>query len=121
MPLVVRAFPVLPGKEEQLRSFAHALETTRAAEAQAFHARLGVARESWHVQQTVNGTWVIGVTEIRDTPVQVAAQRYSESREQFERWFKDQLRQVTGIDADRTPLGPPTECIFDTKGEIGKA
>jgi len=41
MDLIVRAFPVIPGKEEQLRAFARELQTRRAAEASEFYARFG--------------------------------------------------------------------------------
>ncbi len=65
MQLLVRAFPVLPGKEGQMREFAATVRTTRAAESADFYRRMGVARESWHLQDTPHGTWVIGVTHSR--------------------------------------------------------
>ena len=79
-----------------------------------FFRRHGVARESWHVQVTDHGTWVIGVTQIPEKPVVVAGRDYAESRHPFDRWFKDQVKAVTGVDPDLTPLGPPTETLFDT-------
>ena len=114
MGLVVRAFPVVPGKEELARAFAEELKTKRAAEAREFFARFGVSRESWHLQTTPHGTWVIGVTEISGLPVAVAAQEYSQSERPFDRWFKDQVHELSGINPDEQPLGPPTETIFDT-------
>jgi hypothetical protein len=114
MELLVRAFPVLAGKEPELRSFARALQTTRAAEAADFYERFGVARESWHLQETPHGPWVIGVTQIPERPIEAAAEEYAGSQDPFDRWFKDQVKLVTGIDPDETPLGPPTESIFDT-------
>ena len=41
MELIVRAFPVLPGQEDQMRQFARDLQTTRAAEAAEFYGRMG--------------------------------------------------------------------------------
>lgn len=55
MPLVVRAFPILPGKEEQLREFAAEMAGARRSEASAFYRSFGVTRESWHLQQTEQG------------------------------------------------------------------
>jgi hypothetical protein len=114
MQLVVRAFPILPGKEQVVRDMAQSLLTDRAEEAADFYARFGVARESWHLQETPAGTWVIGVTQIPETPVHVGAMAFSESAHPFDAWFKEQVRTASGIDPDKAPLGPATECIFDT-------
>lgn len=115
MQLLVRAFPVLPGKEAQLQQFAQELRTTRAEALQDFHQRLGVARESWHLQHTTQGSWVIAVTEIAGKPVEAAGQDYAASDFEFAMWFKDQVNQLSGIDPIAAPLGPPTTCIFDSR------
>ena len=114
MQLLVRAFPIIPGREAVLREMARSLSTERAGEAAEFYARHGVARESWHLQESGSGSWVIGVTQIPDRPVEVAAKGYAESTHPFDAWFKEQVKIVTGIDPDTQPLGPPTECVFDT-------
>ena len=114
LPLVVRAFPVLPGHEERARKLARELRTTRASAARDFYRRHGVARETWHVQTTTHGMLVIAVTQLSGLPVDVAAKSFGASQEPFDRWLKDQVKHLTGIDANLSPLGPPTECIFDT-------
>ena len=114
MQLIVRAFPVLPGKQQQMRQFAEDMRTTRSAEAADFYRRIGAARESWHLQTTPAGDWVIGVTQIPDRPIDVAAEEYARSTHAFDQWFKEQVMLVTGVNPETTPLGPPTECIFDT-------
>lgn len=115
MNLLVRAFPVLPGKEADLRSFANALQTKRASEAVAFYRSHGVARESWHLQQTAAGaSMLIAVTQIPDRAVVEAAQDYAAAQGPFDRWFKEQVKVLTGIDPDKEPLGPPTDCVYDT-------
>ena len=119
MQLVVRAFPVLPGREEEMREFAREVKTTRSAEVMDFYRRMGVARETWHVQETPQGLWVIGVTQLDEKPVEVAAAEYAGSHNPFDVWFKDQITHLTGIDPATEPLGPPTECIFDTAEQQG--
>jgi hypothetical protein len=113
MQLVVRAFPVLPGREGELRALADELRTTRAGEASEFFRRMGAARESWHLQQTPQGPWLIAVTQIPERPVQQVGREYAESSQPFDSWLKRQVGIITGVDPDATPLGPPTECIFD--------
>ena len=115
MPLIVRAFPVLKGKEEDIRRLATEMAGARREEAQEFYRHFGVVRESWHYQETPYGPMVIGVTEIEEPDAK--AQEYAESNRPFDRWFKDQVRNLTGIDPDEQPLGPPSEVIFDTRGE----
>lgn len=121
MELLVRAFPVLPGKEQEMRRFARELETTRAVEAADFYRRMGVANESWHAQAHDGGLWVIAVTQFESRPMTEAAQDYATSSRDFERWFREQVLLVTGINPETTPLGPPTTCVFDSALPSGPA
>lgn len=116
MPLVVRAFPVLPGKEEEIRRFAADMAGPRRREAEQFFKSFGIVRESWHFQETPHGPMVIAVTDLEEEPG-VKAQEYAESGRPFDRWFKDQVRNLTGIDPGVQPLGPASEVIFDTESE----
>ena len=111
MTTIVRAFPVLAGKEDAARTFAEDVGHSRRGETAAFLSAFGVQRESWHLQRTPQGTFIIVVTEVAD-PHDVHAQAYGASQGRFERWFKDNVRALCGVDADAQPLGPPTETIF---------
>lgn len=111
MSIVVRAFPVLPGRETLTREFAAAVCGPRRQEAAAFYQQFGISRETWHLQETGDGKWVIVVTEIDQEP-KAAGQVLAQSTGVFERWFKDQVKQLSGIDQDTQPLGPPTEMIL---------
>ena len=120
MTQIVRAFPVLPGKEKTARQFAAELGGDRRRETSAFFSQYGVKSESWHLQQTPQGAFVIVVTELAAPPgiqVQVQAQSYATAQGPFERWFKDSVRELCGVDPDAQPLGPPTETIFDWNGQ----
>lgn len=109
MQLVVRAFPLV-GHVEDLAEFASDLHGPRSAETQAFYDRLGVCHESWHVQKTPLGPWVICCTLVDD--VERAAPLYAESDGEFDRWFKRRVKELTGIDPNESPLGPPTREVF---------
>ena len=116
MELVVRAFPVLAGQEARLNEFANAVEGARASEAEDFFRRMGVARESWFRQQTDAGqTWVIIVTQISGS---ATAEDFRGSQDAFDRWFKEQVKLISGVDPEKQPLGPPTTCIFDTARKV---
>ena len=114
MSLIVRAFP-LRSSVEVLEGFASALSNERRAETAAFYRRYGIWHESWYLQETPAGRWVIGVTAIDD--VDGAAPRYAESSTEFDRWFKNRVMEVSGINPDTQPLGPPTTQVFGWSDE----
>ena len=112
MPSIVRMFPILPGQEEAAQRFAEALAGPRKAEADEFYRRMGTRSESWHLQDTEHGPWVIVVTELAAPTPDESARSYAASQHPFDRWFKDQVCQICGVKADEKPLGPETTRIF---------
>jgi hypothetical protein len=40
-------------------------------------------------------------------------QEYAETNEPFAAWFKQRVIDVTGVDPNKTPLGPPSDQVFD--------
>ena len=111
MAMIVRAFPVLAGKEDAALEFARAAGETRRNDTAAFLQSFGVKRESWHLQRTPQGSFVIVVTDVEEPPLE-KARAYGASQGSYERWFKDNIRTLCGVDPDAQPLGPPTETIF---------
>jgi len=112
MSLLVRAFPVVCDRRE-IEKFAAEMHA-RAADTRRFYEGLGVRRESWFFQDTPRGALVIGVTDVAD--VEVAGREYAQTTEHFAAWFKDRVYELSGIDPNVQPLGPPTELIFDSSG-----
>lgn len=108
MALITRAFP-LRRPVEELHAFASALRQ-RSADTGQFYRHYGVSHESWHVQETPNGPWVIGVTVVDDP--EEAAPRYAKASEEFDEWFKSQILYLSGVDPSTAPLGPPTTLVF---------
>jgi hypothetical protein len=108
---VVSAFPILPGREADLDVFLLEL-SERSADLAPFYSQFGVSHQSWHRQDGAGGALLISITEIMRTPVSAVAQQIKVSERPFDRWFKDRVRAISGIDLDITPLGPPTQCIF---------
>lgn len=114
MPLLVRAYLVLPGMEEAAREFAQELAGPRGQEAADFYRSYDVLRETWHFQSTPQGSMVIVISEIAAEP---KTEEYARSQEPFARWLKEQVLQLTGIDQDAQPLGPLTKLILSWNGE----
>ena len=109
MTRVIRAFP-LRSPRSALESFAGELNGQRSTEAAQFYRHYGVTHESWHVQNTPNGPWVIVVTELHNPDE--AARRYADATDQFHGWFKSQVLSLSGVDPNQMPLGPPTTEVF---------
>ena len=109
MSIVVRAFPIL-GSRSELNAFVDELNGSRREDAARFYREFGITHESWHLQETPNGPWVIVVTMIRDAAE--AAQRYAAATAEFHAWFKGQVMAITGVDPNSAPLGPPTSPVF---------
>jgi hypothetical protein len=111
MPMIVRAFTVLPGKEDDALAFARECGDIRKEQTASFMQSYGVRRESWHLQRAPHGTFVIVVTDVEEPPLDKAL-AYGVAQGGYERWFKDNIKAVCGVDPDTQPLGPPTETIF---------
>ena len=105
--LVVRAYPLTD--HSGLESFIGELRE-KARETRGFYHRHNV-EEAWFLQQTDDGEIVIAVLAADDP--ERAARTYAESSEPFDLWFKQRVIEVSGVDPSRTPLGPPSEQIFD--------
>ncbi len=109
MGLVVRAFP-LTRPVEELHAFTSELSGNKGADADEFYRQYGISHESWHLQETEAGPWVIVVTVIDDATG--AAARYAKAPEAFHSWFKSQVLALSGVDPSQKPLGPPTAQVF---------
>lgn len=109
MSIVIRAYP-LQRPVAELRELATSLSGDRSADTDRFYKRYGVAHESWHLQETPSGPWVIGLTLVEDPGE--AAPRYASASDVFDSWFKAQILHLSGVDPNLTPLGPLTTQVF---------
>jgi hypothetical protein len=103
------ALPCLPGGGDRLRQLAKECAGDRRAEFEEFHRRVGLQTEQWYLQQTPQGEVCIVVLE-GDPPGAMA--KLAASEHDFDRWFRDQVKAVHGVDFALPPPGPPPEQIF---------
>jgi hypothetical protein len=104
--LIVRAYPLhdRPELEKFIGELRSKPEATRS-----FYERHH-AEEAWFLQYGEDGPIVIAVLATDDP--ERAAKTYAESTEPFDVWFKQRVIEVSGVDPNKTPLGPPSEQIF---------
>lgn len=111
--MVENAFfvPLLAGKTEAAREFCRALSGPRRAELDA--AQTTVTKESWFLQETPNGDFMI-IYYVSPDPEKVH-EALAASQEPFDVWFRAQILDLTGIDIS-TPLGNlPTQILAWSK------
>ena len=107
MDRVCLAFPVLEGKTEDVRAFFRELETQRKSAYAASERRIGVTKESWHLQQTPQGDLLLAYIEAPDFAD--ALSTFARSEDEFDRWFQRGVAEVTGVDLGSPPPGPLSE------------
>lgn len=107
MDQVCFALPVQSGKSSDARAFMTELEVGRKADYGESEQRIGIVKESWYLQQTPNGDLLIAYMESPDFAKALGL--FSQSRDEFDVWFKRTLSQVTGVDLNTPPPGPLSE------------
>jgi hypothetical protein len=104
-------FPILPGKEGAARGFAAACVGERREGFNAQAARTGLARETWALQETPMGSFMVVWFEAPD--VEKAFTELATSSDEFSIWFRGQVSDLTGFDLSAPPEGPLPEVLFD--------
>jgi len=107
--LAVRMYPLTRGVGP-LKEFAAELQKRRS-ESRAFYDSYRVD-ESWFVQDVGGQPYAIAVASMRGD-IEGNLKRFAESKEPFEAWFKQRVIDLTGVDPNETPLGPPSEQVFE--------
>jgi hypothetical protein len=101
MDHVCVAFPILPGKSTEARAFQRELDTTRKADYAASEGRLGIPREYWYLAELPTGDLFIVYFDAPD--VRAVFEEFIQSQDAFDLWFKEQLKNVTGVDMHNLP------------------
>ena len=109
MATLALALPCLPGGDEKARQLAAALRDRRA-EFTDFHERVGLTAERWYLQQTPQGTLILVVLE---GDPRGAVEKLGASDHKFDRWFREQVREIHGVDFAQPLPGPVPEQVFE--------
>jgi hypothetical protein len=103
------ALPVLSGKSAAARGFLQALEGDRQRDYAASEERLGIDKEVWALQQTPMGE--LFVIFFQGADIGTALGTFVASRDDFDVWFKDQVKDTTGVDLNVAPTGPLSDVL----------
>ncbi|HEX6553796.1 MAG TPA: hypothetical protein VF026_13605 [Ktedonobacteraceae bacterium] len=102
--------PLLPGKQEAWRQFCQALQGSRCREYEAWRERMGITQEEAWLSQTSQGDLVRIHLQVKH-PEYVLAGMLASHRP-FERWFRQQLLELHGLDLAQLAPASAHELIF---------
>jgi hypothetical protein len=109
MPSLGFVVPLLPGKAAADRSAMRSCwDGERSASHRAARARLGITREAVWIQPTPAGDVAVVYLEADDLPS--ALEGMATSDEPFDRWFREHVREVHGLDLERG-MTPPEQVL----------
>ncbi len=109
MSEIVFAIPIVSGEEELDRQTMEEMEGSRRDEYEAAMREAGLRRHAvWH-QETPDG--VVALVYMEGDDATAGAQRFGSSDAPFNRWFRDKMQQVHGIDISAS--GPQVDKIHD--------
>jgi hypothetical protein len=112
MPLMAVAFPILPGKTPEWRTWMEELNGPRRQEFADSRRQAGV-HERTFLQSTPMGDLVI-VTLEGDDPGHAFGTMMGAS-DAFTTWFIERAKAIHGLDPSAVTSGPPSELVVDSE------
>jgi hypothetical protein len=103
--------PLIPGRTDAARAFAHQAWVERVAEHTASRRAVGITQETAVLNSTPDGD-VICVYLEGDDPAE-GNRRHAASRSPYDTWFKDQLRTLFPPQVDFDQPLPPITTLWD--------
>lgn len=111
MASLASTFPILPGKLEQWKRMCQEIKGPRHSEYEASRQRLGITREAAYHQQTPIGD--IAVVYIEAQEVARVFEGFGKMQEPFDVWFREQTKEIHGVDFAQPLPGPLPENMLD--------
>lgn len=105
------SIPLLPGKTAEWQRWNEELLGRRRSEYKASRRGLGITTERAFLQHTPQGDVEVVYWEAES--VQRAVQGLATSQEPFDVWFRERVRDFTGLDLTQPLPGPLSEIAFD--------
>lgn len=101
MDQICIVLPILDGKSDAARAFMTELETERKGDYDLSERRIGISKEAWYVAKVPAGEQLVAYMESEHFGRTL--QLFSQSRDDFDLWFKERLADVTGLDLNHPP------------------
>ena len=109
MQYALFALPIQAGQTDAARAFLQELEGARKNEYAASEQRLQITKEVWAIQQSPMGDLFVVFFQAND--VGAAVSQFVNSQDEFDQWFKGQVKDTTGVDLNVQPSGPLSDVL----------
>jgi len=96
---IIVVAPILPGKAEAWRRFMQEILGSRRREYETSRRRLGIRAERVWISETRR--WTLGIIIIEADHLDQALAALVASDQPFDRWFREQLLALQGLDLTR--------------------
>jgi hypothetical protein len=110
MTMLTVALPLLPGKQEPWRRFCQTLQGSRRCDYEAWRERMGITKQEVWLSQTSQGDLVRIHLEVEHPECVVTD--LTVSPHPFERWLRQQLLELHGLDLAQLAPASAHELIF---------
>jgi len=111
MPVFNAMFPILPGKEDACRAWINELEGARKEGFDDMQRRSEITHETLTLVTTPMGSFMLVWFE--GNSIEKAFETVITGDDEFTRWHRAQLQDVTGLDLSQPEEGPPPELLID--------
>ena len=101
MEQICLVIPVREGHADDARDFMRELEESRKADYARSEERIGITKEVWFLAGVPSGEAMVAYIESEDFGS--ALRQFSESKDEFDMWFKRRLADATGVDLNDPP------------------
>jgi hypothetical protein len=101
MQQICLVLPVVSGHGDDAREFMRELEASRKQEYARSEERIGITKEVWYLAPLQEGELLVAYMEADDFGA--ALSLFSQSRDDFDMWFKRRLADVTAVDLNDPP------------------
>lgn len=105
-------FPIQAGKEEDARAFAAETFGARRVEFEAQLAHGDITRETWALQDTPMGSFMLVWFE---GDVEKAFTHLATDDSEFTKWFRARVLDVTGVDLGTPSDDAPPAVLIDSR------
>jgi hypothetical protein len=108
---VATAFPVLPGRDEDLIKLLDELSGPRRQEYIEYMGRYGLIGERFYLERRPDGEKVVLYAEGDDPAGAISV--FARSSHPFDVWLREEMLYINGIDFIRRQTAPPPHLVLD--------
>jgi hypothetical protein len=115
MDHICLVLPIQPGRAEDAREFMRELDASRKADYVRSEERIGITKEVWFLSESAGRETLVAYMETGDFASALAL--FSQSRDEFDMWFKRRLEESTGVDLNYPPAMALPEVLSSYSAE----